>query len=553
MSDQSQSQSGATNQTVAAAAQQPKVKVFIDYPDVTKHQKQLRMIIDSHKRKIVRAGRRGGKTVGAAVMAGRAFERGKRVLYAVPTSDQLKKFWFEIVRAFAQLIAHRIVVKNETEHSIEFPGTENRIRAKTAWNADTLRGDYADVLILDEFQLMSEDTWSDVGAPMLIDNNGDAVFIYTPPSLESVSVTKAQDPRHAAKMYERAERDNSGRWATFHWTSYDNPFVSDKGIAEVVADMTTASVRREIMAEDSKDVPGALWKQEMIDETRVSGSQVPWELLDKIFVGVDPSGCSTNEAGVVASAGGPAPIGWVPSERILKLNPNVMRKKHMYVIRDRSLKAPLPSRWASAAVELYFEVRADAILGERNYGGDMVKSTITQVENGDSVVYQDVQATRGKIVRASPVAAATEQGLVHIVGVLPELEDELTSYVPGAPSPNRMDACVWSGVRLVEGTDTLGLVEYLKSGAAERDMTTHSTDLGKVMTNDKTEKCPACGCLTVKVEKDEVRRCAECGTAWKGTPVKPASESKPGARTEYFAKEVDQSRNFHNVFGRFGR
>ena len=151
------------------------------------HPKQLEFINSHAKRKIIRAGRRFGKTVGAAILAVLKFTEDKRVLYAAPTSDQLERFWTEVTRALAPMIKAGVLYKNETLHIIERPGSENRIRAKTAWNADTLRGDYADILILDEFQLMAEDTWEVVGAPMLLDNNGDAVFIYTPPSLHSMS------------------------------------------------------------------------------------------------------------------------------------------------------------------------------------------------------------------------------------------------------------------------------------------------------------------------------------------------------------------------------
>ncbi|GAI18464.1 unnamed protein product, partial [marine sediment metagenome] len=93
------------------------------------------------------------------------------------------------------------------------PGTEQRIRAKTAWNADSLRGDYADLLIMDEWQLMNEGAWDKVGAPMLLDNDGDAVFIYTPRSFHSRTITKADDPLHASKMYKKAKADTTGRWA----------------------------------------------------------------------------------------------------------------------------------------------------------------------------------------------------------------------------------------------------------------------------------------------------------------------------------------------------
>src|SRR4030067_258023 len=89
-------------------------------------------------------------------------------------------------------------IDSQTKRKVIRPG---RRRGKTAWNADSLRGDYADELILDEWQLMDEDAWGVVGAPMLLDNNGNGTFIYTPPSLHSRSITNAKDPQHAAKPF----------------------------------------------------------------------------------------------------------------------------------------------------------------------------------------------------------------------------------------------------------------------------------------------------------------------------------------------------------------
>jgi len=487
------------------------------------HPKQFEMVRSQYKRKIVRAGRRFGKTVAAALLAVEAFGKyGKRVLYATPTADQIKKFWFEVSLACAELIDAGLLKKNESEHFIEIPGTEQRIRAKTAWNADTLRGDYADLLILDEWQLMDESAWEDVGAPMLIDNNGDAVFIYTPPSLKSRSVSKATDPRHAAKMYKLAQAEmeaaakegRASRWLAVHGTSYDNPNLSEEGLSEVTQDMTSLSHRQEILAEDVEEIPGALWKQATIDESRVTYNQVPE--LETIVVGVDPTGSSTTEAGIVGCGIGGPPLAWLPPKKFLEVTPDIMQKKHVYVLRDASLKAPTSRAWAAAAVNLYFDLRADELLGERNYGGDMVGSTIQQVENGDRVVYRDVNATRGKVVRASPLAAATERGLVHFVGSWSELEGECTSYVPGNKSPNRMDALAWCGIRFLEGLGNLGLVDYLKmvseAGGDESKVSVTSGEFEKV------EFVP-----------------------------------QPARTSHFAAREGDRSAAARGVFGRFGR
>jgi hypothetical protein len=474
------------------------------------HPKQKLFNLSKAKRRIERAGRRSGKTVGAAELAVRAFTKNRRVLYATPTSDQIQRFWTEVTRALEQPILAGVYRKNETEHSISRPDTEARIRAKTAWNADTLRGDYADLLILDEWQLMNESAWEEVGAPMLIDNDGDAVFIYTPPSLharKTGAITKARDPRHAAKMFKRAKEDKSGRWFAMHFTSNDNPYLSKQGLLEVTADMTALSYRQEILAEDIDEVPGALWTRALIEKTRISINNLPE--LTRVVIGVDPSGSSTTEAGIVAAGLGV--------------------DNHVYILADRSLLAPSPATWARGAVELYYELKADRICGERNYGGDMVEETIRTID--PNVSYKDVEATRGKLVRAEPVAALYEKGMAHHVGVFDAMEEEQCSYVPGALSPNRMDGMVWAVTELVIG-GTLGLIDYFKQGAAAAQLA--AVEAGKTVrqpseapkpggslvhrleTNLAPGKpaCPECGSEVIGPVPGGGVRCQACGVQW---------------------------------------
>lgn len=216
------------------------------------HPKQQEFIDSPAKRKIVRAGRRGGKTVGVAIADIDAFLDGKRVLYTAPTSEQTDSYWYEVVRALRPLIDTGVYKLNETERFIEKIGTQNRIKAKTAYNANTLRGDYADKITFDEWQLTAEDAWEDVGAPMLLDNNGDATFIYTPPSLKSSGISRARDPRHASKMFKDASQDTTGRWAAFHFSSFDNPHLSREALDDITIDMSRDSYLKEILAEDDE-------------------------------------------------------------------------------------------------------------------------------------------------------------------------------------------------------------------------------------------------------------------------------------------------------------
>jgi hypothetical protein len=401
------------------------------------HAKQQLFLDSNAKRKIIRAGRRGGKTEGVAIGNVQDFLGSKRVLYAAPTADQLGRWWTTVCRALEQPIKAGVFKKDETEHSIERVGTENRLRGKTAWNADSLRGDYADKLTLDEWQLMNEEAWELVGAPMLLDNDGDVTFIYTPPSLHSRSVSKASDPQHAAKMYKKFNalmRAGNSRYFACTFTSHDNPYISKNALADITTDMTALAYRMEILAEDIDEAPGALWhrRKTQIGNQWVLGLEdnrvydIP-ELI-RIVVGVDPSGSSTGDAVGIVGCG-------------------KAKNKHHYTLEDNSLQGS-PDIWAREACKTYHKLKADVMVAEKNYGGEMVEKVIRDTD--PTVNVKLVSATRGKAVRAEPISALTERGEDHMVGSFPELEDELCLWLQGDKSPNRLDAKVWADTELMD-------------------------------------------------------------------------------------------------------
>lgn len=402
------------------------------------HAKQLAFLRSPAKRKIIRAGRRGGKTEGVAIGNIEKFLRKKRVLYAAPTSDQLSRWWAVVTQALAEPIKAGIFRKNETEHLVELPGTEQRIRGKTAWNSDSLRGDYADDLTLDEWQLMDEDAWGLVGAPMLLDNDGDATFIYTPPSLHSRSVSKARDPQHAAKMYKKFDalmKAGNLRYFATTFTSHDNPYISKSALADITQDMTALAIRMEILAEDVDEAPGALWhrRKTLVGTQEVLGLEdnrvFEFPELIRIVVGVDPSGSSSGDACGIIAAG-------------------IANNGHHYTLEDNSIQGS-PDMWAREVCKTYHKLKADVIVAEMNYGGDMVEKVIRDTDS--SVNVKLVSATRGKAVRAEPVSALTERGQDHMVGEFPALEDELCLWIQGDKSPNRLDAKVWADTELTGG------------------------------------------------------------------------------------------------------
>ena len=119
----------------------------------------------------------------------------------------------------------------------------------------------------------------------------------------------------------------------------------------------------------------------------------------------------------------------------------------VYVLADESRGGLAPDGWAQAAIALYRRLKADALIAEVNQGGDMVSAVLRQVDR--SVPVREVRATRGKYLRAEPVAALYAQGRVkHVDPPLVALEDEMCDFGLGGlssgASPDRLDALVWA-------------------------------------------------------------------------------------------------------------
>jgi phage terminase large subunit-like protein len=264
--------------------------------------------------------------------------------------------------------------------------------------------------------MMDEDAWALVGAPMLLDNNGDAVFIYT----------SKRGKHHSKDLFKKALKDKSGRWATFVFSSFDNPHLDAGALNDITGDMTQLAYRAEILAEDIEDDPRALWSRDVISH------RTDYPQLGRVVVGIDPPGSkSGNECGIIVCG-----------------SAKMDGKLHGFVLSDNSLQGT-PAQWGKAGVTAYHSNKADRILGENNYGGEMVEHTVRSVD--PNVSYKAVHASRGKQVRAEPIAAYYEQGRVHHVGEFQQLEDEQCNWIPGESkwSPNRVDALVWALTELM--------------------------------------------------------------------------------------------------------
>lgn len=186
--------------------------------------------------------------------------------------------------------------------------------------------------------------------------------------------------------------------------------------------------RQELNGEVLGDLPGALWSLANIDAYRMNEAPP----LQRIVVAVDPAVTNTDESdyhGIVVAG--------------------LMDTKRGVVLEDGSLKGS-PMQWAKRAVALYHSWQADGIVVEVNQGGDMVAHTIRAVDPNAKII--EVRASRGKHVRAEPIAALYEQGRISHIGAFPDLEAQMTqmtsSGFEGDGSPDRVDALVWAFTNL---------------------------------------------------------------------------------------------------------
>jgi phage terminase large subunit-like protein len=184
--------------------------------------------------------------------------------------------------------------------------------------------------------------------------------------------------------------------------------------------------RQEIGGEIIEDRPDALWTRATIEAARVSAAPP----LSRIVIGIDPP---------VSARPGADACGIVAAGR--------SEDGCLYVLEDATAAGLSPAGWATKAIALYRRHRADALVAEVNQGGDMVRAVLREVD--PSVPLKCVHATRGKYLRAEPVAAMYQQGRVkHVDPPLTELEDQMCDFglggLSGGGSPDRLDALVWA-------------------------------------------------------------------------------------------------------------
>lgn len=285
----------------------------------------------------------------------------------------------------------------------------------TAEEPDALRGPQHHDAWADELASWKylEDTWDNLQFGLRLGERPRVLVTTTPRPVKVLRELMADPTTHITRG---STYDNAANLAATQLAKYRKKYEG------------TRLGRQELHGEVLDDVPGALWLRGSLDDLRVK--QAP-EMV-RVVIGIDPavtSGEESDDTGIVAAGKGV--------------------DGHFYVLADRTCHLS-PDAWARRALVAYDEFEADRIVPEVNNGGDLVEHTIRTVRKSAPV--KAVRASRGKRVRAEPIAALYEQGKVHHVGSLAELEDQMCTFLPegGEGSPDRVDALVWALTDLSE-------------------------------------------------------------------------------------------------------
>jgi phage terminase large subunit-like protein len=312
------------------------------------------------------------------------------------------------------------IINKLSGSKIIFKGVKTSSLNQTA-NLKSIQG-LTDV-IYDEFEEHPDQDSFDKLDESIRDINKDNRLVLVSNALHKESWQSKQFWHSSGLYYPQTEHIQ-----TNYFDNLDN--VSDSWLDKVnrVKETNIHKYDRDFLGLDYQDVDGALWKYDLIELNRVDVAPE----LKRIIVAIDPSVTSnkdSDETGLVV-------VGVGFDDRC-------------YVLEDCS-SIMSPQTWALKSIELYHKYKADRIIAEVNNGGDLVKTVIHNIDK--NISYKSVRASRGKVLRAEPVLALYEEGMVRHVGTHAHLENQMTTWNAkgGDKSPDRIDALVWGVTELTE-------------------------------------------------------------------------------------------------------
>ena len=393
-------------------------------------------LMKNHIEVLLEGGSRSGKTFIAvyAIFVRALKHPNSRHLIVRRHFNHVKQtIWYQTFSAVQEVALQGLVYKeNKSDWFIQFPngsqvwigGTDDKERI------EKILGSEWDTIYLNEASQLPFDTYDMIKTRLNPRHGIKPLYLidYNPPSMTHWGFIIFEKGLNYETKQPLAHPE---RYAKIKMNPLDNLANLSDGYIENLESMGEAKRRRFLEGLYGDDSINALWKRIWITENRLK--KAPIDLL-RVVVAVDPAVTgneTSDDTGIIVCAK-------------FRLNSGI----HYCVLGDYTYHGDV-SGWGQKVADLYNEFQADKVIGEVNQGGDLVGLNIRNY--GRNISYESVRATRGKAIRAEPIADLYRRGYVHHIGELMELEDQMCTWTEEAgESPDNMDALVW-GISYLAG------------------------------------------------------------------------------------------------------
>lgn len=341
--------------------------------------------------------------------------------------------WYQTFPDVRDKALQGVVYKeNKSDWFIQFPngsqvwiaGTDDKERI------EKILGSEWDTIYLNEASQIPYDTYDTIKTRLNPKRGIKPLFLidYNPPSMSHWGYVIFEKGLHYETKQPLSKPE---RYGSIKMNPKDNIANLSEGYIETLESMSEAKKRRFLNGDYGDDSINALWKRIWIAANRLNK---PPDKILKLVIAVDPAvtgNDTSDDTGII-------PCG--------KFEMN--GEMHYCVLDDRTYHGRVEG-WGQKVAHTYNDFKADKVIGEVNQGGDLVEMNIRNYDR--HIAYDSVRATRGKAVRAEPIADLYRRGYVHHIGEFTELEDQMCSWTDEAgESPNNMDALVW-GISYLAG------------------------------------------------------------------------------------------------------
>lgn len=375
-----------------SAAKAKKVKIEqqdFTLPDL--HINQRKIAKDPTRFKIIAAGRRFGKTKLCSLIGLKAAYEGKKVWWVGPTYQVARLGWREITVLASQLPGEVII--KEGALVIEFPASGGFIAFKSADSPDNLRGEGLDLLIMDEADFIKAEVWEQILRPSLADRKGGAIFISTP----------RYEGGWFHKMYLKGMSGKDKDFKSYHFTSYDNPYIDPKEIDQSKDEIPSIVFRQEFLAE-FVGAEGARVRQEWIKYETLPAESVyrNW----KIALGVDLAISEKSSADYTAVA-----VIGRDEEGIVHILD--IRRDRLTFAKQVEMIKTMVTKWQPNIIGVedvgYQRVMVQTISAETNLAVKGIRSTKDKITN---FLALETRYEHGQVIHSKELPAYFEQELL---------------------------------------------------------------------------------------------------------------------------------------------